>query len=244
MGFKLELIIIFVFILLMAIPIVLAVNDIIALQGNVKQSGVDISAGDIQVVIWDAQSGGNLLYNSTTDFLRSISSGKYDIMLGNASNNLTLEYGKNYFLELYVNGSNNFEKFTFDDGSTRQIFQSSVGQINVSEVNKTAGTNWVGQTLDTIIDTTYSWIAGVNTTANIQGLLNGTGIYNFNYNQTDINRTWAYNQSLSPTITQWLYNQSLSPTITQWLYNQSDGSFNTTYATYSYNQSLSPTITQ
>ena len=60
-----------------------AVNDLIALQGNVRQSGVNLGIGDLQVVIWDAYSGGNVIYNSTTNFYGAISSGKYDVVLGN-----------------------------------------------------------------------------------------------------------------------------------------------------------------
>ena len=44
---------------------VLAADDLIALQGNVRQSGVNLGTGDLQVVIWDAYSGGNVIYNST-----------------------------------------------------------------------------------------------------------------------------------------------------------------------------------
>ena len=50
-------------------------------------------------------------------------------------------------------------------------------------------------------------------TSNLTASSNNT-IYNKTYD------TWAYNQSLSNTITKWLYNQSLSSTITPWLYNQ------------------------
>lgn len=187
-----------------------SVNNLIALQGNVQQDGSDLTSGNLTVVIYDSASGGSMVYNSTTDFNGAIVNGKYDIMLGAGSNELNLEYGKLYYLELFING----EQFTFDDDSTRHVFQSSVGTIDsykfvqnidlsnatnilASAVNKTTGTNWVGLALDSILDSIYDMIGSVNSTSNIQNLGflnstqldatylrsdgdNGTGTYNFN----------------------------------------------------------------
>jgi len=111
---------------------VLAVDDLMALQGNVQASGVDLSSGDLVVEIWDSYSGGSVVYNSTTDFNGAIYSGQYDVVLGNGSNELSLDYGRLYYMELYVEG----ESFTFN-GSERQMFQSSVGQINQTFLNLT-----------------------------------------------------------------------------------------------------------
>ena len=118
------------FIIVLSSYFVSAVDDLIAFQGNVQQGGVNINDGNLSVVIFNAYSGGNIIYNSTTDFNGVINSGKYDVMLGNGSNDLSLEYGKLYYIEMFVNG----EKFTFN-GSTRQVFQSSIGQINNSYIN-------------------------------------------------------------------------------------------------------------
>src|SRR3990167_330450 len=103
-------------------------DDLIALQGNVQQSGVNLASGDLQVVVYDAYTGGNIIYNSTTDFVGNVSSGKYDVMLGNGTNKLNLGYGKIYYMELYVNGGSGYEIFSFD-GKTRQLLQSSVGKV-------------------------------------------------------------------------------------------------------------------
>src|SRR3989344_9454233 len=128
--FALSLIIVFIFTLGLSISVYAAVDDLMALQGNVQQSGVNLASGNLTVYIFDAYSSGNVVYNSTTDFFNSISNGKYDVMLGNGSQTLSLEYGRTYFLEMYVNN----EKLRFN-GSTRQVFQSSAGQINGSFIN-------------------------------------------------------------------------------------------------------------
>ena len=73
------------YILVVAVPFGLALNDLMALQGNVKQNGIDLASGNLTVVIYDAYSGGNLVYNSTNDFLSNISNVKYDVLLGNVS---------------------------------------------------------------------------------------------------------------------------------------------------------------
>ena len=185
---------------------VLAVDDLISLQGNVYNSTGDVlSSGNLVVSIYDAYSAGNLIYNSSTDFNNRIVNGQYDVVLGNGSEKLNLEFGKIYYMEMYVNN----EAFTFN-GSSRQVFQSSVGQINStsinpnqinsshlernidlsnaskvlsSAVNKSTGTNWVGELLDSILDNIFDGIASVNTTSNLQLLLNDTGIYS-TYNAT------------------------------------------------------------
>ena len=134
MGFQLKsygIIAILFIILLIGINSVFAVDDLLAIQGNVKQSGTDLSSGNLTVYIFDTQSGGNIIYNSTGDFNNSIVSGKYDVMLGNGTKTLSLEFGRIYFMEIYVNN----EIFTYADGSTRQLFQASVGQINSTSIN-------------------------------------------------------------------------------------------------------------
>ena len=122
----------FVFILIGLLSSVLAVDDLMSLQGNIKQAGIDLALGNLTVVVYDTQTGGNLIYNSSNEFNGAIIAGKYDVMLGNSSsNNLSLEYGKLYYLEIFVNN----EKFSFNNSGGRQIFQSSTGQINGTYIN-------------------------------------------------------------------------------------------------------------
>ena len=109
-------------------------DDLIALQGNVQEGGVDLSSGDLQVVIYDAYSSGNIVYNSSNDFVGNISNGEYDVMLGNGSQKMNLEFNKNYYLELYVNGGIGYEIFSFN-GMNRQVFQAGVGSINGTSIN-------------------------------------------------------------------------------------------------------------
>ena len=98
-----------VFALLLVLTIYLiSAGDFMALQGNVNQGTSALASGNVVVTIWDAQTGGNLIYNSTTDFNNAIVSGKYDVLLGNGTNQLNLELGKKYYLEVFVNN----EQFT------------------------------------------------------------------------------------------------------------------------------------
>jgi len=164
---------------------VLAIIDLIALQGNVQQSGVNLGSGDLQVAIFDAASGGNLIYNSTTDFYGNISSGKYDVMLGSGTNEMDLEYGKYYYLELYINGSANFEKFTFDDGSDRQRFQSSVGNISIDDFDFSEGSqNLTLESNEGWFKGLFNWV--IESASEIYLVFNGTTL---EFNETKLNDT-------------------------------------------------------
>jgi ethanolamine utilization microcompartment shell protein EutS len=155
------------------IVMVSATDDLLGLQGNVRQSGVNLDTGNVTIYIFDAFTGGNVIYNSTGDFNNSVSSGRYDVLLGNGSRQLSLQYGQLYYMEMYVNG----EKFDFN-GNGRQEFQSSIGQINSSAVD------------NFVINSTH-----LERSINLS---NATAIPGgeFSYNQTDLNTTWAYNSTL------------------------------------------------
>ncbi len=100
-------------------------QTLLPLQGNVyDSSGNPIISGDLRVLIYDAPTGGNLLYDSVSDFQNAIENSQYDVLLGSGSNNLTLEYGEYYYIEILING----EDIDFN-GDERQLFQSSVGNI-------------------------------------------------------------------------------------------------------------------
>jgi len=261
---------------LISISGVFALDDLMALQGNVQESGVDLALGNLTVYIFNTSSGLGAVYNSTTDFNGAVVSGKYDVLLGNGSNDLSLNFGQVYYLEVYVND----EQFSFN-GSSRQPFQSSVGQVDglyisagqvneshfVSNVNlsnatgilgsavtKGSGTNFLGNIFDSIIDTLFNMINDVNTTGNLQNLLNSTGIYS-TYNATysgyaspwQKTATSLYNDTNSVligintstpgntfnvrgdgNITGELYLGEVA--VSEWLYNMTDGSYNATYA--------------
>ncbi len=205
---KSQRIIFFILVISLAINLASAVSDLIAIQGNVQQDDADLSSGDLQVVIYDALSGGNIVYNSTSDFAGSISAGKYDVMLGNGSNELNLQFGKIYYMEIYINGGSGYEKFTFN-GQSRQIFQSSVGQINSTSI------------MNSVINQTHL-VSGINLT-NAVGYPSENLTGNITLSQISSNEkivllnnsvTWEAGQNISTSTGGWfkgLFNWVVDP---------------------------------
>ena len=110
-------------------------SQMMALQGNVKNStGGDLATGNLTVEIWNALSAGALIYNSSTTYNNNITSGRYDVMLGEYTA-LNLNYGQNYYMAIAINS----EPLSFD-GNSRRVFQPTVGLINSSFLNLTANT--------------------------------------------------------------------------------------------------------
>lgn len=71
------------------------VSDLLPLQGKVyNSSGSPVNGEDLQVLIYDNLTAGNLVYNSSTDFDGKINNGEYDVLLGSGSVDLSLEYGR------------------------------------------------------------------------------------------------------------------------------------------------------
>ncbi len=104
-------------------------SDLMSMTMNVFDSDGNPVDGNVVIEIWDSVTGGNLIYNSTDDFLGNISNGRVDIMIGESQSSaglqvLDLEYGKNYFMEIYVNGTDRDFR-----GLERQEFTSQVGNI-------------------------------------------------------------------------------------------------------------------
>lgn len=119
---------VFIVLLILFFPIALAQEDsLLPLQGIAKKNGVKLSSGNIVVEIYDSPTSGNLLYNSTTDFSNVISGGEYDIILGNGSQPLSLNYGQRYYMDMYLNGVD----MDFN-GSERKVFMSNVGNISTA----------------------------------------------------------------------------------------------------------------
>ncbi len=107
-------------------------QDYLALQGSVTGA----TAGNVIVEIWSAATGGTLLYNSTTDFNNVISGGRYDILVGNGTKPLSLNFSGTYYMNLNIAGKDmNF------NNSDRQVFQSPVGNITTSRPIKTSSTS-------------------------------------------------------------------------------------------------------
>ncbi len=216
---------------------VYAIDDLFSIQGNVQSSGVDLASGNLTVTIYDAYSGGNMVYNTSGTYNDTISDGKYDVVLGNSSVDLSLEYGKFYYMELYINN----EKITFQNGAGRQIFQSSVGNISIEDIdfsskmvlNNQSSSFAAGQNL-TLTGNGYfkglfNWI--VNSSWGSYIYFNGSDLSLSDY--ANATYTSTYNATYAP----FAYNEStfvllqISNQNSSWI-----STYNATYALYSYNQ--------
>jgi hypothetical protein len=107
-------------------------QDYLALQGSVTGA----TTGDVQVQIYSAPTGGVLLYDSSTDFASKIIDGRYDILVGNSTHPLSLNFSQTYYMNLILAG-----KDMDFGGNDRQVFQSPVGNISVEEPIKTSSTS-------------------------------------------------------------------------------------------------------
>ena len=95
-----------------------AITDIMGIQMTFENSSI---SGDVNISIYDSASGGTLLYEEI--LIDNISKGEVDAMLG-VNQDLNLEYGKDYFIEIIANGTD----LDFN-GADRQQFQSNIGNI-------------------------------------------------------------------------------------------------------------------
>ena len=121
---------IFVFTFLLFISISFAYESVsFSFQGTDvanKITGNLLSGGDLEVFIYDNQTGGNLVWSEY--YSNSVNNGSWNVMLGfNQSNLLELNYLTSYYIDYEIDGED-FD-FTLDNGTTveRIIFQSSLG---------------------------------------------------------------------------------------------------------------------
>ena len=64
------------------------------------------------------------------DFLKNVSNGQIDIMLGSGVQQLNLAYGSDYYMEVYLNRTDlDFQ------GQERQRFQAGIGNVTLNKVN-------------------------------------------------------------------------------------------------------------
>jgi hypothetical protein len=129
MGNKIIVSALFLVLILALYPV--TANDYVALQGSVSGA----SSGNVTVEIYDAASAGNLVYNSTNNFWGQINNSRYDILLGNGTSDLFLNFGTHYFMNLIIN-----EVDMDFNGSDRQVFQSSVGNLTLTTPISTTST--------------------------------------------------------------------------------------------------------
>jgi hypothetical protein len=126
-----KLIIVLAFVFIVSLFSVSA-QDYLALQGSVTGA----TTGNVVVEIWSAASGGTLLYNSTTDFNNVINNSRYDILVGNGTQPLSLNFSGTYYMNLNIAG-----KDMDFNSSDRQVFQSPIGNITTSRPIKTYSTS-------------------------------------------------------------------------------------------------------
>ncbi len=94
-------------------------------------SGALLTSGNLVVAIYDALTGGNLIYTET--FTNAIGNGSWNVMLGEVVN-LPLEFGRIYYKDYTIAGED--ASFTNGTGQTvgRQFFYSPLGDINSSKL--------------------------------------------------------------------------------------------------------------
>jgi len=113
-----------------------ALTQLINLQGKVTDNqGNLVDDGNVTVCIFNATSGGNPIYNSTTNFDGEIKNGMFNVLLGSTTT-LDLDYGQQYWLDMEVN-----TKDVDWSGSERKQFASATGEVTgsaISTLNDTA----------------------------------------------------------------------------------------------------------
>ncbi len=99
---------------------------------GVKYLGTLIQSGNLNVYIYDAPTGGNLVYNDT--FAGAITGGAWNVMLGEKQS-LSLEYGKAYYKDYDINGTDIDFTNTTGGITERKLFFSPVGEIGSEDLD-------------------------------------------------------------------------------------------------------------
>jgi len=118
-----------IIVFLICVSVTFGLNDLMPLTGNVKTTSGNPVNGNLQVQIYSAPTGGNLIYDSLTDFNNEVINGNYDVMLGSGVE-LNLSYKETYYMEIIINS----EDIDFN-GLDRQKFISSTGSINTIDTD-------------------------------------------------------------------------------------------------------------
>ncbi len=127
----------FVAVALLSVSSLAALNVALSDQGtDVKDaSGTALEQGNLTVLIYDALTGGNLIYSET--FTNGIGNGSWNVMLGETTD-LPLEYGRVYYKDYQING----EDASFVNGSGasvgRQFFYAPLGDIGGEDIDSNA----------------------------------------------------------------------------------------------------------
>jgi len=174
----------FSFILFFTTTVSAALNVSLSNQGTevrVKSTGELLTLGNLTVTLWDSLTGGNLIYNET--FIDAIVNGSWGVMLGeNSSNPLPLEFGRIYYFDYEIDGSDvNFTNF---NGTSvgRQFFYSPLGDVNASDLASDIAINTTGN-FTTTGTGFFGWLGSLGTRItglfiqdiNFNGTITGTG---------------------------------------------------------------------
>lgn len=183
---------------------VLLLQTVIATNVSFSDQGTDtiltatgelLESGNLTIEVWDAVTGGNLMYNET--FENAIINGSWNVMLGeNPLHPLSLEFGEIYYRDYTINGEDiNFTSYNGTEVD-RQFFYSPLGSISEEDISNTTNltlgeriTFTLGEIIDNIFDGWIRITGGLNVTGDaiINGTLNVSGDINIQGNSLTIN---------------------------------------------------------
>lgn len=102
--------------------------QIMPFQGDAAQAGVPINNGNLNVSIYSTPTGGSPFFSEA--FPNSINSGRFDVVLGNTSTDLILNFSQIYYVDFEVNGVTiPTARQPFMNGMARGLFVDSTNQV-------------------------------------------------------------------------------------------------------------------
>ena len=111
-----------------------AVDQLISLQGKVTSGGTPVDDGDLVVTIYNSNTSGTMVFNSTTNFNNAIQDGYFDVMLGSITT-LDLNYNQYYYMDIKING----QDIDWQNGADERLQFESLSGDTVSGTIKMAG---------------------------------------------------------------------------------------------------------
>ncbi|HLC79931.1 MAG TPA: hypothetical protein VJG83_05955 [archaeon] len=108
-----------------------ALQQLLSMHGRLTNGGTSVTSADLRVGIYDAATGGNIVYDSGTDYNGTVINGIVDVMLGDGSVSLDLNYGTLYYMDININNATDLDF----NGSERMRFESPRGNdANISDI--------------------------------------------------------------------------------------------------------------